>query len=119
MDHTHQTNDEQTKLWNGLAGRAWVDAQELLDQMFKPFEDLLVDAVSAGPEAGCSTSAAARAARRSPSRGCSERKAAALGIDISDPMIAAARARAEREGSPASFIRADARPTLSSPRAST
>jgi SAM-dependent methyltransferase len=31
-----------------------------------------------------------------------------VGIDISDPMIAAARARAERERAPASFIRADA-----------
>lgn len=48
MDATHQTNDEQSRLWNGLAGRAWVDAQALLDQMFKPFEDLLTEAVSAG-----------------------------------------------------------------------
>ena len=31
-----------------------------------------------------------------------------IGVDISEPMIAAARARAEREGTPASFIRADA-----------
>ena len=48
MDVTHQTDDEQAALWNGRAGRAWVEAQELLDQMFKPFEDLLVEAVSAG-----------------------------------------------------------------------
>ena len=59
-------------------------------------------------QAACSTSAAAPAARRSPSRGCSARTAAAVGIDISEPMIAAARARAEREGTPARFIRADA-----------
>ncbi len=31
-----------------------------------------------------------------------------IGIDISDPMIAVARARAERESAPASFIRANA-----------
>ena len=31
-----------------------------------------------------------------------------VGVDISEPMIAAARARAERDGSPATFIRADA-----------
>ena len=48
MDVTHQTHDEQTSLWNGLAGRAWVEAQELLDKVLKPFEDLLVEAVSAG-----------------------------------------------------------------------
>ena len=47
MDVTHQTDDEQTTLWNGRAGRAWVEAQELLDRMFKPFEDLLVEAVAA------------------------------------------------------------------------
>ena len=35
-------------------------------------------------------------------------KGRCIGIDISEPMIAAARARAEREGTPASFIRADA-----------
>ena len=31
-----------------------------------------------------------------------------MGVDISEPVIAAARARAEREGTPASFVRADA-----------
>src|SRR5262245_30726383 len=41
----HESDNE--RLWNGAAGCAWVDAQEALDQMFKPFEDLLVDAVSA------------------------------------------------------------------------
>ena len=77
MDVTHQTDDEQAALWNGRAGRAWVEAQDVLDQMFKPFEDLLVDAISRRlRQAGCSTSAAARAARRSPSRGGSERRAA-------------------------------------------
>lgn len=35
-------------------------------------------------------------------------KARCTGIDISEPMIAAARERAEREGSPTRFIRADA-----------
>ena len=78
MNVTHQTDDEQTALWNGRAGRAWVELQEVLDQMFKPFEDLLVEAVSRRIRAaGCSTSAAVRAARRSPSRGGSARRAAA------------------------------------------
>ena len=108
MDVTHPSDDEQTRLWNGLAGRAWVEAQELLDQMFKPFEDLLVEAVSADSggrvlDVGCGTGSTTLAvARRLGAKG------RFIGIDISDPMLAAAQARAEREGTPASFIRANA-----------
>ncbi len=29
MAATHPNDDDQALLWNGLAGRAWVDAQEL------------------------------------------------------------------------------------------
>ena len=47
MDDTHEIDGEQAALWNGPAGRAWVEAQALLDRMFEPFEDLLVDAVAA------------------------------------------------------------------------
>jgi SAM-dependent methyltransferase len=62
MDVERQIDDEQARLWNGPAGRAWVEAQELLDQMLKPSEDLLVNAVSAGPgsrvlDVGCGTGA--------------------------------------------------------------
>jgi ubiquinone/menaquinone biosynthesis C-methylase UbiE len=108
MDVTHQTDDEQTALWNGRAGRAWVEAQELLDQMFKPFEELLVKAVSAGSggrvlDVGCGTGSTTLAVAR-----LLGAKGRCTGIDISDPMLAAARARAEREGTPASFIRANA-----------
>ena len=108
MDVTRQTSDEQTALWNGRSGCAWVEAQDLLDQMFKPMEDLLVAAVSAGSgdrvlDVGCGTGGTTTAvARRLGAKGhC-------VGIDISEPMIAAARVRAEREGAPASFIHADA-----------
>src|SRR4030095_14621323 len=40
----HESGDEQSRLWNGLAGRAWVDEQPGLDHMYKPIEALLVDA---------------------------------------------------------------------------
>jgi ubiquinone/menaquinone biosynthesis C-methylase UbiE len=108
MDSTHETDDEQAQRWNGVAGRAWVDAQQFLDQMFKPLEELLVEAVAAASrnrvlDVGCGTGATTLAvARRLGWKGhC-------IGIDISDPMIAAGRARAEREGVAAHFIRANA-----------
>jgi ubiquinone/menaquinone biosynthesis C-methylase UbiE len=108
MEITRTTDDEQTTLWNGLAGHAWVALQEVLDQMFKPLEDLLVDAVFAGSgrrvlDVGYGTGSTTRAvARRLGATG------RCIGIDISDPMITAARARAARESTPASFLRANA-----------
>ena len=68
MDVIHDTNDEQAQMWNGPSGRAWVENQDLLDRMYEPFEDLLVEAVFANPPAPCSTWDAAPAPRRSPSR---------------------------------------------------
>jgi 2-polyprenyl-3-methyl-5-hydroxy-6-metoxy-1,4-benzoquinol methylase len=47
MGATLQTDDEQTALWNGAAGHARVDTQEVLDQALKPMEDLLVEPVLA------------------------------------------------------------------------
>ena len=104
MDHTHETNEEQTKRWNGVVGRAWVDAQELLDRILEPFQALLIDAVSASTsgrvlDVGCGTGSTTLAVAR-----LLGAKGRCTGVDISDPMIAAAQARAEREGSSARFI---------------
>ncbi|MFP2903865.1 class I SAM-dependent methyltransferase [Pyxidicoccus sp. 3LFB2] len=82
--------------------------QELLDRMYQPLEDLLVEAVSTGPggrvlDIGCGTgSTTLAAARRLGAEG------RCTGIDISEPMLDTARARAEQEGTPASFLRANA-----------
>lgn len=98
----------QSQIWNGTGGQGWVMSQSLLDHMFQPFEDLLVDAVSvASPrhvlDVGCGTGATTVAiARRL------DGDSSCVGIDISQPMIAAARARAEKDGVTASFICADA-----------
>jgi SAM-dependent methyltransferase len=76
--------------------------------MFKPFEDLLVEAVSAGSggqvlDVGCGAGSTTLAMAQ-----LLGAKGHCTGIDISDPMIAAARSRSEREKTPASFIRANA-----------
>ncbi len=108
MDGAQQRNNEQMALWNGVAGRNWVEVQALLDQMFKPLEDLLLGALPSGSggralDVGCGTGGTTLAvARRLGAEG------RCVGIDISEPMIAAARLRAVEEGVPASFIRGDA-----------
>jgi SAM-dependent methyltransferase len=108
MDATTTTENEQRARWNGPSGRAWVDTQQVLDQMFKPFEDLLADTVRPGSDSsivdiGCGTGATTlAAARRLGATG------SAVGIDISEPMIATARERARQEDSRATFICADA-----------
>lgn len=108
MNITRKGAEEQTTPWNGVSGHAWVDLQGALDQMFKPFEDLLVAAVAAGSknrvlDVGCGTGATTLAVARSVGEG-----GRAVGIDISAPMLSAARARAQAQGVAAGFIQANA-----------
>lgn len=102
------TNEEMSSIWNGVSGRAWVDEQQLLDRTYEPIEKLLAAAVAAsgahavldiGCGAGVTTLAAARGL------GANGR---AVGIDISQPLIEVARARARHAGIAAQFIHADA-----------
>jgi SAM-dependent methyltransferase len=117
MQLTSQNHTGQAALWNSLAGQAWVETQDLLDRMFRPFEDLLVEAVRAGSagrvlDVGCGTGSTTLAIARL--LGADGRS---VGIDISEPMLAAARARAERETAPATFICADAQTYTFAPAA--
>ena len=105
---TSGTNSEQAALWNGPGGRAWVDEQALLDRMLEPFQELLVAEVAAasprrvldvGCGAGSTTLAVARLLGEA---------GHSTGVDISAPLIEAARLRAERDGVPADFLLADA-----------
>src|SRR5687767_4707822 len=98
-------NEQMAALWNGASGQAWVDEQALLDQTYQAIEKLLADAVTASGarsvlDIGCGAGATTLAvARVLGTRG------QATGIDISEPLIAVARARAQREGRAAAFIR--------------
>ncbi|NOV26014.1 class I SAM-dependent methyltransferase [Cupriavidus necator] len=105
---TSGNGGEQAALWNGASGHAWVEHQGLLDDMLRPLEALLVEAVARNRpqrilDVGCGTGSTTLAlARRVGAQG------RCTGIDISAPMLAAARARAQREGANATFVHADA-----------
>ena len=98
----------QAGLWNGGAGHAWVEEQELLDRMFRPIEHLLLEAIAPGQAAraldvGCGTGGTTLALGRRLGPG-----AVCTGIDISAPMVAAARLRAANAGAELDFVCADA-----------
>lgn len=108
MTSACQANDDQVQRWNGLAGQAWVDMRAVVDGMFQPMADLLAAAVSAAGaravlDVGCGTGAVSLgiAGQLGATGRC-------LGIDISAPMLAAAQARAARDGVQAAFLKADA-----------
>lgn len=98
----------QGGLWNGGAGHAWVEEQDLIDRMFGPIEKLLVEALTPRQaqqvlDVGCGTGATtlALARRLGPGGHCT-------GIDISAAMLDAARRRATKEGLALDFVCADA-----------
>jgi ubiquinone/menaquinone biosynthesis C-methylase UbiE len=109
MNAIQQKNAEQSAMWNGGAGRGWVEAQESLDRLFAPFEERLVEAVAARSagrvlDVGCGTGSTTLAIARQ----VAQRRGTAVGLDISEPMIALAKRRAKLATPPPRFIRADA-----------
>lgn len=98
-------NPDQSARWNEGPGRTWAELSDLLDRVLAPFVPLLLDEI--GPVAG----------RRILDVGCgagavtlavAERGGSGFGVDISGPLVEAARARAGRLGAAADFVRADA-----------
>jgi ubiquinone/menaquinone biosynthesis C-methylase UbiE len=109
MSDVQLPNRDQVALWNEASGKIWVEMQAVLDPMLAPFADLVVEAgfpgeggraLDIGCGAGATTLAMAR--RLGPSGGC-------VGVDISAPLLAAARAQAAASGlASATFVHADA-----------
>ena len=91
------TNAEQIADWNGDQGQRWVDYQALLDRMIEPFGNAALRAAAAQPgervlDVGCGCgSTSLQLARAVGPQG------SVLGVDISRPMLQAARRRAEAE----------------------
>src|SRR5688572_3590636 len=110
-------NEEMAALWNGASGQTWVDEQPLLDEMFRPIEVLLSDEIArlrprAVLDIGCGAGSTTLAAAQQLAAGGN-----AVGIDVSAPLIEAARGRARRDGATASFICADAQTHAFAPAA--
>jgi SAM-dependent methyltransferase len=103
----HAQNADQIAYWNGPAGKRWADRQQAQDVLLGPVADILVDRarLKAGErviDVGCGSGATTIdfAQKVGPS-------GHALGIDLSEPMLARARARAPH-GLPVDFVLADA-----------
>lgn len=102
-------NQAQAQLWNSQAGHNWVEQNAMLDRLFAPFEQPLVDAVRdhgarAALDVGCGGGATTFAVARSLSGG-----GRCTGVDLSVPLIDLARRRAVELGvDNADFVVADA-----------
>jgi SAM-dependent methyltransferase len=108
VDDAQELREEQAAMWNGSSGEAWIAAQAVLDDLFRPVEALLADAAASSGatkvlDVGCGTGATtiALARRLGPSATCT-------GVDVSAPMIDVARERAAGEASQPDFLCADA-----------
>jgi SAM-dependent methyltransferase len=90
----HADNAAQAEYWSCVAGPKWTDNQEHQDQVLRPVSDRLIAAAEPKPGdrvvdvgCGCGATTIDFAARVSPG-------GEALGLDISEPMLARARERA-------------------------
>lgn len=97
-------NTQQAQAWNGWEGENWADNHTRYDAMLDAFNDRLLDAAGIGPadrvlDVGCGTGRIALLAAR--------RAAEVVGVDISAPMLARARAAAAGVGN-VTFEQADA-----------
>lgn len=95
MSDTPAANAAQAEYWNSDEGAHWVHSQDRYDAMLEPFIAPVLRAAELSADTtaidvGCGTGATARAAAAAAAR--------VTGVDISAPMIEAARRIAERAG---------------------
>lgn len=102
----HADNSAQAEYWNSAAGQKWTDNQEHQDHVLRPVSARLIAASNPKPGervidvgCGCGATTIAFADRVTPGGDV-------LGVDISEPMLARARERAQ--SLPVRFERADA-----------
>jgi SAM-dependent methyltransferase len=98
-------NADQSAYWNGEPGRRWTALQDSQDRLFTPITAALFDAAALQPgerviDVGCGAGET--------TLGAAARTGAALGVDVSEPLLARARERAAAVDSPARFTLADA-----------
>src|SRR5689334_14630353 len=102
-------NDEQIALWNGAQGETWVAMQERLDNQLLPPGRATVKALA--PRAGARVldiGGVAGPTTLDPAEQVGP-GGSALGVDISEPLLAIARRRAAAAGvDRAQFVAADA-----------
>jgi SAM-dependent methyltransferase len=95
--------------WNQAGGQAWADLQDLMDRLNQPIAEVLIDRAFPGEggavlDVGCGAGATtlAMAERLGPQGRC-------VGLDISEPLLASARRRADELGlATASLVQGDA-----------
>ncbi|MFD5701976.1 class I SAM-dependent methyltransferase [Streptomyces lasiicapitis] len=101
-------NARQEAIWNGPVGRHWAEQQDRYDAMSGDLNDHLFAAAAIGDgdrvlDVGCGAGTVTRIAARLAGGG------RAVGVDISEPLLARARARTAAEGVPnVSYERGDA-----------
>jgi len=109
MPEGQEVNRDQAALWNEGAGQAWVELQSVLDEMLAPFNTLLIeralnDATGRVLDIGCGAGSSTLSVARRLGQG-----GLCLGVDISGPLIAAAKQHAIKEAvGRAAFLQADA-----------
>ncbi|AXI80093.1 class I SAM-dependent methyltransferase [Peterkaempfera bronchialis] len=101
-------NTEQSTAWNGYEGSHWAAHQSRYDAVNSGFNDCLLTAAAIGVgdrvlDIGCGNGQSTRLAARLAAQGH------ATGVDLSEPMLARARATATAEGiANVAFVQGDA-----------
>jgi SAM-dependent methyltransferase len=101
-------NAEMAEMWNGPSAERWLALDANHDRALAPWGDLVLAAAAPGAgeralDVGCGTGAMTRSVARRVAGGTAE------GVDISAPLVARARAKAQAEGvGNVSFTVADA-----------